>query len=124
MAYTCVDCGANAEIYDDNGAPFCLLCLNVRDRKSSMQDAAIRDMLQSTREEYNRALKDLTAANALLGDLDPGRPDGTASLRKANARFAKAREAYGEALNALICNGRRPVNAPRKSPPNPSSLTV
>ena len=119
MAYKCVDCGANAEIYDDNGAPFCLLCLNVRDLKSRMQNTAIRDRVQSTREEYNRALKDLTAAHALLGDLDPGHPDGTASLRKANARFAKAREAYEEALNALICNRRRSVNALCKSPQNP-----
>jgi DNA-directed RNA polymerase subunit RPC12/RpoP len=124
MVYKCVDCGANAEIYDDNECPFCLLCLNVRDRKSRMQDAAIRDRVQSTREEYNRALKDLRAAHALLGDLDPGHPDGTASLRKANARITKAREAYEEALNALICNSRRSVNAPRKSPQKPSSLTV
>src|SRR5215467_3293552 len=76
MAYKCVDCGANAEIYDDDGAPFCLPCLNVRDRKSRMQDAAIRDMVQSTREEYNLALTDLKTAHALLGDLDPGHPDG------------------------------------------------
>ena len=119
MAYKCVDCGANAEIYDDNCVPFCLLCLNVRDRKSRTQDAAILDMVQSTREEYNLALKDLDAAQALLGDLDSGHPDGTVSLRKANVRFAKAREAYQGALNALICNGRRSVNAPRKSPKTP-----
>ena len=59
-----------------------------------MQDAAIRDSVQSAQEEYNLSLKDLSlkalkAAHALLGDLDPGRPDGTAKLRKANARFAK-----------------------------------
>src|SRR5215831_3099457 len=119
MAYKCADCGANAEIYDDDGAPFCLLCLNVRDRKSRMQDAAIRDMAQRTREEYNLALKDLEAAHQLLGDLDPGFPDGTASIRKANARFAKAKDAYREALNALISNSRRLVKAPRKSPQKP-----
>ena len=124
MDYKCVDCGANAEIYDDNGAPFCVLCLNVRGRKSRMPDAAIRDRAQNAREEFNLALKDLTAAYELLQDLDPGHPGGTASLRNANARFAKAREAYGEALNALICNGRISVNAPRKSPQDPSSLAV
>jgi hypothetical protein len=41
----------HAEVYDDNGAPFCLLCLNVRDRKSRVQYAAIGDRTQSAREE-------------------------------------------------------------------------
>ena len=67
MAYNCVDCGANAEIYDDHGAPFCLLCLNVRDRKSRVQYAAIGDRTQSARE-CNLALKDLEAAHELPGD--------------------------------------------------------
>ena len=68
MAYNCVDCGANAEIHDDNGAPFCLLRLNVRDRKSRVQYAAIGDRTQSAREEYNLALKDLEAAHELPRD--------------------------------------------------------
>jgi hypothetical protein len=68
IAYNCVDCGANAEIYDDNGAPFCLLCLIVRDRKSRMRNAAIGDKAQSAREQYNQALKYLKAAHELLED--------------------------------------------------------
>jgi len=100
MAAECVDRGANTKIYDENGAPFCLLSLNVRDRKSRMQDAAIRDSVQSAQEEYNLSLKDLSlkapkAAHA-LGNLDSGRPDGTATVRKANVRFAKAKDEYQE----------------------------
>jgi hypothetical protein len=58
----------HAEIYDDGGAPFCLLCLTVRYPKSRMHDAAIGDKAQSVREEYHQVLNDLKAAHELHED--------------------------------------------------------
>ncbi|HEY7337139.1 MAG TPA: hypothetical protein VH639_19760 [Bryobacteraceae bacterium] len=105
MAHRCSDCGADAEIFDDN-TPLCLLCSDVRDAKATIQETEFLDKVQNAREEYRSAVAGLRDARELLADLDLGHPDGAASLKCARARFSQAKDAYQEATNALIERAR------------------
>jgi outer membrane protein TolC len=105
MAHRCADCGADAEIFDDE-IPLCLLCSDVRDAKAKIHETEFLDKAQNAREEYRSAIAGLRTARELLGDLDLGHPDGTASLKHARARFSQAKDAYREATNALIERAR------------------
>ncbi len=105
MTDRCANCGLPAQL-QEGSVPLCYLCAEAREAIAIVTAQSVYDTVSKTREGYRLALQDLKDATALLRDIGASHPDGVLSLQQANARFAKARDAYEEAVSALLARAR------------------
>jgi hypothetical protein len=105
MDEKCVDCGADAEIYD-HGTPLCLLCTNVRDARATVSDQNVFEAVREARHGYRLAMDALRKSLDLMRDVDPGNPDGHLSLSQAKDRLSHAKTIYEQAVGRLVERSR------------------